>query len=43
MDNKITFDQVIEVGCAADVHKSNIVATIRWGSEKLNLAVTQVL
>ena len=34
MDNKITFDQVIEVGCAADVHKSNIVATIRWGSEK---------
>ena len=34
MSNKISFDQVIEVGCAADVHKNNIVATIRWGSEK---------
>ncbi len=34
MSNKISFDQVIEVGCAADVHKNNIVATIRWGSDK---------
>ena len=34
MSNKITFDQVIKVGCGADVHKNTIVATIRWSDEK---------
>lgn len=34
MIKKITYDQVIEVGCGADVHKNNIVATIRWSGDR---------
>lgn len=29
MEEKVTFDQVVKVGCGIDVHKDNIVATIR--------------
>ena len=29
MGQKITFDQVIKVGCGCDVHKDTVVGTIR--------------
>lgn len=29
MEEKVTFDQLVHVGCGLDVHKDNIVATIR--------------
>ena len=34
MGAKISYDQVVKVGCGADVHKKNIVATIRWSDER---------
>lgn len=35
MEEKVTFDQVVKVGCGIDVHKDNIVATIRRNDQTL--------